>query len=346
MAAKGDRLAEREGPVRVAVDAMGGDYAPVEVVAGAVEAARSDGVQIGVVGDPEQVQAELSKHDTAGLPIMVVPSEGVVLEGEAPARALRQKPKASIVVSTGLVKKGLADASVTMGSTGAAMAAAAVVLGVTDGVERPALGGPVVGLAPRTVILDVGTNVDCRPAQLVSFAAIGHVFARQFWGIESPRVALLSVGAEAGKGNRQVQETSGLMAKTGLNFIGNVEPNDLTAGAVDVAVCDGFVGNVVMKLTEGLGAGMADLISKRLNGKLPEDELNQLVAEVYEASHVVETFGGGPLFGVNGVSVVGHGRGKAESVRRAIGTAKRTVEVDFVAHMNRELAQVRESLGD
>ena len=339
-------MAERESPVRVAVDAMGGDYAPAEVVAGAVEAARNDKAQIALVGDRDGVQAELAKHETDGLPITVVPSDGVVLEGEAPARALRQKPRASILVSTGLVKKGLADASVTMGSTGAAMAAAAVVLGVIEGIERPALGGPVVGLAPRTVIVDLGSNVDCRPSQLVSFAVIGHVFARQFWGVERPRVALLSVGAEAGKGNRQVQETTALMAKSGLNFIGNVEPGELTTGAVEVAVCDGFVGNVIMKLTEGLGHGMADFVRGRLDGKLPAEDLDRLTAEVYEVNNVAETFGGGPLFGVNGVSVVGHGRAKAESVRRAIGTAKRAVEVDFVAHLNEELAQVRESLRD
>ena len=142
-----------------------------------------------LVGDPDVVQVELSKHDTDGLPVATVPSEGVVTEGDAPATALRQKPRASILVATGAVKSGQADALVTMGSTGAAMAAAAVVLGVIDGLERPALGGPIVGLAPRTVIIDVGTNVDCRPAQLLSFAVTGNVFARQFWGIERPRVA-------------------------------------------------------------------------------------------------------------------------------------------------------------
>jgi glycerol-3-phosphate acyltransferase PlsX len=325
---------------------MGGDYAPAEPVAGAVAAAREDKVRIGLVGGPDVVKTELAKHDTDGLPIMVVPSEGVILEEDQPALALRQKPRASIVVATGLVKKGMADASVTMGSTGAAMAAAAVVLGVIEGLERPALGGPIVGLASRTVIIDVGTNVDCRPAQLLSFGVIGQVFARQFWGIERPRVALLSVGAEAGKGNRQVKETTDVMTRSGLNFVGNVEANDLVRGEVDVAVCDGFVGNVVMKLTEGFGRAMSEHLSSRLKGKLPEADLEALTTEVYDVNNVVEAYGGGPLLGVNGVSVVGHGRGKADSVRRAIGTARRTVEVRFVEELNEELAKVREKIAE
>lgn len=331
--------------IRVAVDVMGGDNAPGEVVTGAVEAARQDGVQVALVGDPDLVERELAGHDVKGLPIQAVPSEGVILEGEQPAVALRQKPRASILVSTGLVKKGLADASVTMGSTGGAMAAAAVVLGVIDGIDRPALGGPIMGLAPRTVIVDLGANVDCRPAQLLGFAVIGDVFARQFWGVERPRVALLSVGGESGKGNRQVREATELIAAAGLNFIGNVEANDLPQSVADVAICDGFVGNIVMKLTEGFGSAMADHLRDRLDGKLPATELEGLVREVYALNNVAETYGGGPLFGVNGVSVVGHGRGRAGAVRRAIGTAKMSVEVGLVSELNEELARIKQLAG-
>ncbi len=333
-------------PIRVAVDVMGGDNAPGEPVAGAVQAARSGGVHVSLVGDPDALQAEMAKHDLGDLPVTAVPSEGVILEGDQPAMALRQKPRASILVSTGMVKKGLADASVTMGSTGAAMAAAAVVLGVIEGIDRPALGGPIIGLAPRTAVIDLGTNVDCRPAQLLSFAVIGHVFARQFWGIERPRVALLSVGAEAGKGNRQVREATELIANSGLNFIGNLEANDLPHGKAEVAVCDGFVGNIVMKLTEALGSATADHVRERLKGKLPDDDVESLASELYEISNLVETLGGGPLLGVNGVSVVGHGRGKADSVRRAIGTAKRAVDVGFVTGLNQELAAMRDRAGE
>ena len=332
------------GPTRIAVDAMGGDHAPAEIVKGAVCAARRGGVHVTLVGDPERVEAELSRHDAAGLPIGVAPSQGVITEGESPVVAARRKPRASILVSTGLVKEGRADACVTMGSTGAAMAAGAVLLGMIDGMERPALGGPVVGLAPKTVVVDLGTSVDCRPAQMLGFAKIGSVFARQFWGVQRPRVALLSVGAEAGKGNRQTRETAELLSKSGLNFVGNVEANELPAGAVDVAVCDGFVGNIVLKLTEGLGKGMSDHLRSRLRSRLPDAEVEELARDVYELSNVAETVGGGPLFGVNGVSVVGHGRARAGAVERAIGMAKLAVETGFVAKLNEELPRVTAGL--
>ena len=326
--------------VRIAVDAMGGDNAPGDVVSGAVAAAREGGVQILLVGDPAEVQAELSKHDAANLPIAVIPSEGVIVEGEAPAMALRQKPRASILVATGLVKQGKAHASVTMGSTGGAMAAAAVVLGLSEGVDRPALGGPVVGVSPNTVIIDLGTNVDCRPAQMLSFAVIGDVFARQFWGIEQPRVALLSVGEEAGKGNRQVRETTALLEKSGLRFIGNVEGDDIAAGKAEVVVCDGFVGNIVMKLTEGLGKALSAHMSKSLKGKLTDADLDAVIQDVHDLTNIVQTRGGGPIFGVNGISVVGHGSGDAIAVRRAIGTAKFTHDIDFIPKLNEEMAEV------
>ena len=328
-------------PITIAVDAMGGDHAPHEVVCGALQAVRSTGgLRIALVGDPKALEAEVGKHEGDGLPITIVPSDGVIVEGEAPALALRQKPKASIVVATGLIKKGLADGCVTIGSTGAAMASAAVVLGVVDGLDRPALGGPFLGLAPNTLVIDLGSNLDCRPSQLVSFAVIGDVFARTVWGIESPKVALLSVGAEPGKGNRQVRETSPHLERSGLNFIGNVEPADLIAGAANVVVCDGFVGNLMMKLTEGLGRSFADLVraeSQAADG----NGLPGLDRRLYELSNVVEFYGGGPLFGVNGVSIVGHGRARADAVAKAIKTAKLLVETGFVSEMNGELARVR-----
>ena len=331
--------------VRIAVDAMGGDHAPTEVVAGAIEAAKQGDVQIGLVGDPQVLQAELAKYDTSRLPIMPVPSDGVIGEGEQPALALRQKPKASIVVATGLVKKGMADGAVTMGSTGAAMATAAVVLGMMEGIERPALGGPVIGFAPRTAILDLGTNVDCRPSQLLSFAVIGEMWARTFWDVESPRVGLLSVGAEFGKGNRQVRETSELFVKSGLNFVGNVEPNELARGDIDVVIADGFVGNVVMKLTEGIGQAAIDVVRERLAGTLPEGDIESLTQELFEKSNVVSTHGGGPLLGVKGVSVIGHGRGRREEVKRAIEQAKNWHRVGFVSKLGEALTEVRSRAG-
>lgn len=334
-------MATENGLCRVAVDAMGGDNAPHDVVAGAVEAVKGGGIQVALVGDPEQVQAELSKYEIEGLPIGIVPSEGVIVEGEPPALALRQKPKASILVATGMVKQGHADAVVSMGSTGGAMAAAAVVLGRSEGVERPVIGGPVVGIAPHTFIADLGTNVDCKPAQLLNFAVIGNAFARQFWNIERPRVAILSVGSEAGKGNALVQETSELLKRSGLNFIGNIEANDIPHNKAEVVICDGFVGNVVMKLTEGLGAAISEHLRTSLAGKLSSEDLDQVVSEVYELHNILETHGGGPILGVNGVSVVGHGAGKADAVQKAIGTAQFAVNQELVLNINEELSQIR-----
>ena len=332
--------------IKIALDAMGGDNAPAELVAGAVQAVRENDVEVRVVGDEDKIEAELAKHDIAGLPIKSVPSEGFVKEGEQPAIVLRQRPRASIIIATGMVKLGFADGCVSMGSTGAAMAAAAIGLGMPEGVERPALGGPIIGLAPHTVIIDVGANVDCRPAQMLNFGVIGDLFARKFWDIERPRVALLSVGGEAGKGNRQVKDATELFEKSGLNFIGNVEANELPMSKAEVVVCDGFVGNIVMKLTEGLGQAMAEHLRASLQGKLPADELERVVKEVYELNNVAESWGGGPLFGVNGVSVVGHGRARADAVQRAIITAKRAVESGFVASLNEELVKVHARVGE
>jgi glycerol-3-phosphate acyltransferase PlsX len=180
----------------------------------------------------------------------------------------------------------------------------------------------------------------------VSFAVIGHVLARQFWGVERPRIGILSVGVETGKGNRLVRDTSEMFAKSGLNFIGNVEANDLVQGKLEVVVCDGFVGNIVMKLTEGLGQALSEHLRARLKDRLPREEVDEVVREVYELNNVAETLGGGPLFGVNGVSVVGHGRGNAAAVRRAIGTAKLAVETGFIATLNEELTRVRALLGE
>jgi glycerol-3-phosphate acyltransferase PlsX len=219
-------------------------------------------------------------------------------------------------------------------------------LGTFEGIDRPAIGGPIMGVAPRTMVVDVGSNVDCRPSLLLSFGVIGDVFARTTWGIENPRVALLSVGGEVGKGNRQVREATELFEKSGLNFIGNVEANNIPEGMAEVVVADGFVGNVVMKLTEGLGAVLADRVRDRLKGKLAASEVEDLARYLFEVNNVAETYGGGPLLGVRGVSVVGHGRARADSVRRAIDTARQTVEAGFISRLSDELDRVREQVGE
>jgi glycerol-3-phosphate acyltransferase PlsX len=327
-------------PVRVALDAMGGDYAPEEAVKGAVMVVQTGEVEVLLVGDPPAVERAL-QHQPSRPPFLhVVPSEGVITEGESPVQGLRQKPRASVAVAAGLVKEGKADAFVTMGSTGAALAAATLALGTLEGIDRPALGGPILGVAPRTVVIDLGSNVDCRPELLVSFAALGVAFARTFLGVPQPRVALLSVGAEEGKGNRQVKEVFPLFQRSGLPFIGNIEGHDLPSGKAEVVVCDGFVGNVLMKFAEGLGMALAEHL--RSQGSGPEAQ--GMAERIYSLTNVVEQVGGGPLFGVNGVVIVGHGRARAPAIANAVQTARRAVEVALVPSLREELARLREAV--
>jgi glycerol-3-phosphate acyltransferase PlsX len=322
--------------IRIALDAMGGDFAPAETVKGAVQAARTQPVSLLVVGDRDVVEAELAKEDTAGLAIEVIPSKGKIEEDEHPVRALRHKPESSVAVATHLLKQGEADALVSMGSTGATMAGASLILGTLGGLDRPCLGGPFLGLAPRTVVVDMGSNVDCRPALLLGFASMGCVFAHRFLGVEDPRVGLLSTGAEEAKGNRQVLEASDMFRDSGLNFVGHVEGMDFFTGKADVIVCDGFVGNVLMKFTEGLGATMAGYLRTLLDGKLPANELDGFVSRVWEVNNLPKRMGG-PLFGVNGAVVIGHGASRGDSVAGAIDTARRCVELDLVDGMRTEL---------
>jgi glycerol-3-phosphate acyltransferase PlsX len=322
--------------VRIALDAMGGDYAPAETVKGAVKAARTQAVRVLVVGDRDVVEAELAKEDTTGLAIDVVPSKGKIEEDEHPVRALRHKPESSVAVATHLLKQGDADALVSMGSTGATMAGASLILGTLAGLDRPCLGGPFLGLAPRTVVVDMGSSVDCRPALLLGFAAMGCVFAHRFLGVENPRVGLLSTGAEEAKGNRQVLEASDMFKDSGLNFVGHVEGMDFFTGRADVIVCDGFVGNVLMKFTEGLGTTMAGYLRELLDGKLPSNEVEGFVSRVWEVNNLPKKMGG-PLFGVNGNVVIGHGASRGDGVAGAIDTARKCVELDLVDGMRTEL---------
>ena len=335
-----DSLSSKPGaPIRVAVDAMGGDYAPQETVKGAVAALEQGDVELLLVGDAEAVEAELTKYDVAGKAVKVVPSVGKIGDDEHPMHAFRQKPEASVIVGTKLVKAGQADVLVSLGSTGASMATAALVLGVMDGLERPCIGGPFLGLAPRTILMDLGSNVDCRPTQLLNFAAMGAVFAHKFLGTENPRVALLSVGSEKSKGNRQVQESYQLLERSHLNFVGNVEGMDFFTDKADVIVCDGFVGNILIKFTEGMGAALGGYLSRQLAPYMSEEQMKGVFNDLWQTTNLPRTMGG-PLFGVNGAVVVGHGSSRAEGVAGAINTAARYVEIGLLDSMREELAEI------
>ena len=323
----------------MAVDAMGGDYAPCETVKGAMASLDRHDIELLLVGDSGAVQGELDNYDLEGKVVRVVPSVGKIGDDEHPMHAFRQKPEASIIVGTKLVKAGQADVVVSLGSTGASMATAALVLGMMDGLERPCIGGPFLGLAPHTVLMDLGSNVDCRPSQLLNFAALGSVFAHRFLGTENPRVALLSVGAEKSKGNRQVQESYQLFESSHLNFVGNVEGMDFFNDKADVIVCDGFVGNILIKFTEGMGTALGGYLGKLLAPYMSEEQMKGVFGQLWQTTNLPRTMGG-PLFGVNGAVIVGHGSSRADGVAGAINTAVRYVEMGLLESMQEELAEI------
>ncbi len=330
--------------MRIAVDGMGGDYAPEEVVKGSVIAAKEYGVQITLVGPSERMNQELAKHDLSGIEIEIVHAGEYLVEGEPPAYALRQKRDASVAVATKLVREGKADAVVSAGPTGGVVAAAMYILGTIEGMSRPVAGGPFLGFAPNTLILDLGTNVDCQPYQLLDFAIVGTVYARKMMNIPNPTVALLSVGAEEGKGNEAVKESYPLFQKCGLNFIGNVEGYDIPSGKANVIICDGFVGNIVVKFCESLGKTIAGWLEEKVSGKLAENEMKAITEGLLKATNAADVSGGGPLWAVNGVACVSHGRSRHVEIAKTIEQAKLAVEHDLVDTLKAELAAAREKL--
>ncbi len=330
--------------MRIAVDGMGGDYAPEEIVKGTVIAAKEYDVQIALVGPSDLMNQELAKHDLSGAEIEVVHAGEYLVEGEPPAYALRQKRDASVAVATKLVRDGKADAVVSAGPTGGVVAAALYILGTIEEMSRPVAGGPFLGFAPDTIMLDLGTNVDCQPYQLLDFAIRGTVYAQKMMNIPNPTVALLSVGTEEGKGNEMVKESYPLFQKCGLNFIGNVEGYDIPSGKANVIICDGFVGNIVVKFCESLGKTIAGWLEKNIQGKLAEKEVKEITEGLLRATNAADVRGGGPLWAVNGVACVSHGRSRHEEIAKTIEQAKLAVEQDLVGTLKAELSAARQRL--
>ncbi len=316
-------------PQRIALDAMGGDYAPAEVVLGAVQAARELGVGVLLVGPETLIREELAKHETAGLDLDVVHTDEVIGMDEHPAEAVRAKPRNSITLAHQLVRDGRAVAAVSAGNSGAVMAAAIFTLRRIKGVDRPAFGGVVPAAGGRqTLVLDMGANTDCKPPYLLQFAVMGDAYMRSVFGVEHPRIGLLANGEEETKGDQLTQQAHQLIKSAaptlGLNFIGNVEGRDINAGEVDVVVCDGFVGNVVLKLSEGLAKMLLETIRKELTSNpislvgaaLARPAFNRVRKQLD-----YEEYGGVPVLGVNGVSIISHGRSKAKAIKNALRVA-------------------------
>jgi glycerol-3-phosphate acyltransferase PlsX len=330
--------------MRISVDAMGGDYAPGDVVKGAVMAARSAQLGIILVGQQDKIKSELAKYDTTGLDITVLHTDEYLLEGEQPAYALRTKRSASIALATKLVRDGQAQAVFSAGPTGGVIASALMILGMLEGLSKPVLGGPFVGFAPNTVIMDVGGNVDVRPDQLLDFAIVGTVYARTLLNIANPSVGILSIGAEEGKGNELVKTAYPLFKKSGLNFIGNIEGYDIATGKANVVVCDGFVGNVMVKFYESLGHVTAHWLESKLQGKLSHVEIKEVCSGLLKMTNAADASGGGPIWGVNGLAIKAHGRSRADEIARGITYIKELAEKDIVNTLKKELTQIRARL--
>lgn len=328
--------------VRIAVDAMGGDYAPQEVIKGIVAACREDDeIEAILVGPEPALKNEVIRLDGESLPIHYLHTEECLREGEPPALAFRQKRHASIIIATSLVKSGDADAVVSAGPTGGVVTSAMMLLGTMAGIERPALGGPFIGFSPNTVLVDNGGNIDCKPYHLLNFATIGVVYAKTVLGIVNPRVALLSIGAEEGKGNSLVKEAYPLLKESGLNFIGNVEGNDLVEGRAEVVVCDGYIGNILLKFCEGMGLATANWIRNRLEGQLPANQVEEVYTQLIRLTNMADEGGGAPLLGINGIAMVMHGRSRAPQFVSVTAQVKRLVQSGFVASLAQELDQTK-----
>jgi phosphate acyltransferase len=321
--------------VRVALDAMGGDHAPGEIVLGAVDAAREYGIGVYLVGKEELIKSELAKHEIQGLDLPIIHTDEVIpMDEHDPARAARNK-NTSMVRALQLVKDGEALGAVSAGNSGAMMAASLFTLKRLPGVERPALGGVFPTKDGICLVIDMGANTDCKPEYLLQFAVMGSIYMERIFKVEAPRVALLANGEEEGKGNEQVQLAHQLLkqnaATLGLNFTGNVEGRDIPSGGADVIVCDGFVGNVVLKLSEGLSETLLDLIKAQiasdLTGKLAGAVIRPRLRKLVKRLDYAE-YGGVPLLGVNGSAIISHGRSKARAIKNALRVARSTAETD------------------
>jgi len=327
--------------MKIAVDAMGGDHAPESVVEGAVLAAREYGTEIILTGPAERVQAELEKYkDHSSLPIRVEHAEQVVQMDEAPAKVLRNKKKSSMKIGVDLVKNGEAAAFVSAGNTGAVLAYCTIILRPLKGVDRPAIAIQLPTLTGTSILLDAGANVDCKTSQLFQFAIMGHVFAKYILEKENPGVALLSIGEEDSKGNEITKEVFQMLKNSHINFIGNLEGKEVYRGNADVIVCDGFTGNVALKISESLaemiGANLKTLFKKNWVSKIGYFLLKSQLAEFKKKVDYSET-GGAPLLGINGVCIIAHGSSSPKAIKNAINRAKELIEKKINQHIQDDI---------
>ncbi len=309
--------------VNVAVDAMGGDHAPAAIVEGAVAAINSSkSIKIFLVGKEEQIKQELTKYSFESSQIEVIPATEIIEMAESPVMAIRKKKDSSIVRALQLVKEGVCDAFVSAGSSGAILVGGQLVVGRIKGVERPPLAPLIPTKEGASLLIDCGANVDARPSHLVQFAKIGSVYMESIMGISNPKVAIVNIGAEEEKGNALVKETFPLLKNTPeINFIGSIEARDIPKGLADVIVCEAFVGNVILKLYEGVGATLIDTVKKGMmtsfRSKLGALLVKPALKKCLKAFDL-EEYGGAPLLGLKGLVVKTHGSSKATEIKNTI----------------------------
>lgn len=319
---------------RVAIDAMGGDYAPFSVVAGAVLAHKTfgDSVELILVGDSDKIQLELQNLNAEQLPLSVVHAEQMIGMADEPAESVRKRPKSSIVISLGLQRKGECEAFISAGNTGAVMAASLLVLGRLKGINRPAIGTFFPTEKGQALVLDVGANSDCKALNLYQFGLMGAIYYSQIFSNRNPLVGLLSIGEEKSKGNETTIASHKLLSAADLNFAGNIEGRDILKGRADVVVCDGFVGNIILKFAESIDSFLGEFVRRRVKinllAKIGALLLKPAFRDIKRNLDYAE-YGGAPLLGINGVSIICHGGSSPKAIKNAVGLARTMVVKDI-----------------
>ncbi len=333
--------------MRIAIDAAGGDFAPRNIVDGALVAARHFGFDLTLVGRRATLETELARHADGGqVDVRFIDAPDVIEMDEAPSPALRRKPGASIRRAAEAVADGEAAAFFSAGNTGATLLAAHAAFGLLPGVDRPALATTIPTPKRGAVLLDAGANVECRASHLAQFAVMGCVYARLLLETQDPRVGLLSIGEEASKGNELTRQAHGLLKDSGLNFIGNIEARDVYTGKADVIVCDGFTGNIALKISEGLVELVEELLRAELSRTFTTRVgllLSRRAFRRFRRRVDYSEVGGAPLLGLSGLCIVGHGRSSAKAVRNAVAMAYRFAREGFVERVGQEIARVTDS---
>ena len=335
------------GTIRIAVDAMGGDYAPDEIVKGAILAAqRGEDIEIILVGPTEILEKKWNEYSPSNsLPVRLVNADSFLTEDDSAVSVIRNKSNSSIAVAVKLVREGKADAAVGAGYSGAVAVSAIQYIGMLEGIERPAIIAPLSSFAKNTLLLDAGANVDCKSHQLLSFGVVGSICAKSLFNITNPTVGLLSTGAESTKGGEVVREAYTMLQNSGLNFVGNIEGSDILSGRANVIICDGLTGNVVLKFYESISGYARDWMKDKLS-KYPL--LNRTVDPVFHTffpmarqSYESEDEVSGVLWGVNGIVKIAHGASYASHINHAIMSARNAVRADIVNSLSMELANFK-----